>query len=514
MQKNSIAPDGREFVLPTKEESILEKEKINQITEQQRKLGRKIVAVQGLGFVGCVMAVVIADAEDKHGNPIYFVHGHQRASVRSYWKVPVINTGEPPVRSSDKEVPELFTRCIKEKKNFRATWHNYAYELADIVVVDIQLDATKPYFGEAEKGYCDLSAFRDGMRNLGRFIRPDCLILVETTVPPGTCERVVKPIIEEEFTKRGIDIKKNPPLIAHSYERVMPGANYVRSIRNFWRVYSGINEKSKTLAKEFLTDILDVENYPLTELENTNASELAKVMENSYRATNIALTLEWAKFAEKIGVNIFKVREAIRKRKGTHDNMLRPSLGVGGYCLTKDPVLANWSMKAIFDIDDTLDVAIKSVNINDTMPLHTIELIKSEYPELEDVKIAVLGISYLEDLGDTRHSPSYTLVRILNEQWAIVKAHDPYVLYWKEMENVKVHKKLKPTVHNADVIVFAVGHTEYKNIEPEDLINMCETKPLIIDCSNFISDEKIKKYLELGCKVKCVGKGHINSLVA
>jgi len=213
-------------------------------------------------------------------------------------------------------------------------------------------------------------------------------------------------------------------------------------------------------------------------------------------------------------VNIFKVREAIRKRKGTHDNMLRPSLGVGGYCLTKDPVLANWSMKAIFDIDDTLDVAIRSVNINDTMPLHTIELIKSEYPELEDVKIAVLGISYLEDLGDTRHSPSYTLVRILNEQWAIVKVHDPYVLYWKEMENVKVHKKLKPTVHNADVIVFAVGHTEYKNIEPEDLINMCETKPLIIDCSNFISDEKIKKYLELGCKVKCVGKGHINSLVA
>jgi len=107
MQKNSIAPDGREFVLPTKEESILEKEKINQITEQQRKLGRKIVAVQGLGFVGCVMAVVIADAEDKHGNPIYFVHGHQRASVRSYWKVPVINTGEPPVRSSSP-----FQSCI------------------------------------------------------------------------------------------------------------------------------------------------------------------------------------------------------------------------------------------------------------------------------------------------------------------------------------------------------------------------------------------------------------------
>ncbi len=512
MQKISVAPDGREFPLPTEDESKLEKEKLYEITEEQRKLGRKIVAVQGLGFVGCVMAVVIADAEDKDGNPIYFVHGHQRDSIRSYWKVPVVNTGEPPVSSSDKEVPELFTRCVKEKKNFRATWHNYAYELADIVVVDIQLDATKPAFGEAEKGYCDMSAFRDGMRTLGEHIKPDCLILVETTVPPGTCEKVVKPIIEEEFTKRGFDIEKNPPLIAHSYERVMPGANYVRSIRNFWRVYSGVNEKSKELAREFLTDILDVENYPLTELDNTNASELAKVMENSYRATNIALTLEWAKFAEKIGVDLFKVREAIRMRKGTHDNLLRPSLGVGGYCLTKDPVLANWSMKAIFGIDDTLDMAINSVNINDTMPLHTIDLIKYEYPDLKDVKIAVLGVSYLENLGDTRHSPSKTLVRILNEQEAVVKVADPYVQSWPEMENIKVHKELKPAVSDADVVVFGVGHSEYKNIEPENLISACGTKPLIIDCSNFLSDEKIKKYLNLGCKVKGVGKGHIESL--
>lgn len=512
MESVSIAPDGTKYPLPTGDDGILEKQKILKITEEQRKLGRKIVTVQGMGFVGCVMAIVVADAEDKDGNPFYYVHGHQRPSKRSFYKVPVINTGIPPVSSSDMEVPELFDRCVNEKKNFRATWHDVAYEVADIVVVDIQLDATKPAFGEAEKGYCDVTHFRDGMRTLGKHIKPDCMVLVETTVPPGTCEKIVKPIIEEEFIKRGIDVEKNPPLIAHSYERVMPGANYVKSIRDFWRVYSGVNEESKKQAKEFLTNVLDVENYPLTELGSTNASEMSKVMENSYRATNIALTLEWARFAEKIGVDLFKVRDAIRKRKGTHDNLLRPSLGVGGYCLTKDPVLANWAMKDVFGIDDMLGVAINSVNINDTMPTHTVDLVKEEFPKLKDLKVCLLGVSYLEEVGDTRHSPSYTLVRLLKEEWANVICHDFYVEFWAEMETEKVYSDIDYVLKGAEVVIFGVGHNEYRELKPEDLIKKTGTKPLIIDCSNFLDDEKIKKYLDLGCKVKGIGKGHICSL--
>ncbi len=512
MPNFSISPDGTEYLLPTAEESHFEREEILRITKEQRKLGRQIVTVQGMGFVGCVMAVVVADATDDNGQPSYFVHGHQRPSKRSYWKVPVINTGTPPVNSSDAEVPELFERCVNEKKNFRATWHDIAYEVADIVVVDIQLDATKPAFGEAEKGYCDITHFRDGMRTLGQHIKPDCLVLVETTVPPGTSERIVKPIIEEEFRKRGINTDKFPALVAHSYERVMPGANYVRSIRDFWRVYSGVNAKSKKLAREFLSKVLNVEEYPLTELDNTNASEMAKVMENSYRATNIALTLEWARFAEKIGVDLFKVRQAIRQRKGTHDNLLRPSLGVGGYCLTKDPVLANWAMKDVFEIDDSLSIAVNSVNINDTMPSHTVDLIKEVYPELRDVRLAVLGVSYLEDVGDTRHSPSYTLVRMLREEWAEVSCHDVYVEHWAELETENIYADLTEILPGMEVVIFAVGHAEYRRIEPAELVKLCGSKPLIVDCSNFLSDEKIKQYKELGCIVKGVGKGHISAL--
>ncbi len=509
MPNVSIAPDGKEYQIPTEEENAREREVLKQITEEQRKLGRKIVAVQGLGFVGCVMATVVADATDKDGNPYYFVHGHQRASKRSFWKVPVINSGNPPVSSSDPEVPEIFRRTVVEKKNFRATSEDSVYSLVDVVVVDIQLDATKPSFGEAEKGYCDLLAFREGIRMLGQHIRPDCLVLVETTVPPGTCEKVVKPILEEEFTKRGIDIKANPPLVAHSYERVMPGAKYVASIRDFWRVFSGVNQKSIDLCREFLTNCLDVENYPLTQLDNTNASELAKTMENTYRAVNIALTLEWAKFAEQIGVDIFKVRDAIRKRKGTHDNLLRPSLGVGGYCLTKDPVLANWAMQTLFGLEGTLGMAVRSVNINDTMPLHTIELIKQVIPDLRDIRVAVLGVSYLENVGDTRHSPSKTLVEFLRKEFAQALTHDPYVESWPELEDSNVESDLKAVLPQADVVVFAVGHDQYKDLNPEEVVAMCGTKPLIVDCSNFLSDAIVAAYQKLGCKTRGVGKGHI-----
>ncbi len=509
MPNVSLAPDGTEYLIPTEEENARERELLVKITQEQRKLGRKIVAVQGLGFVGCVMATVVADATDPDGNPYYFVHGHQRASKRSFWKVPVINSGVPPVSSSDPEVPQIFHRTVVEKKNFRATSEDSVYSLVDVVVVDIQLDATKPSFGEAEKGFCNLLAFREGIRMLGQHIHPDCLVLVETTVPPGTCEKVVKPILEEEFTKRGIDIDVHPPLVAHSYERVMPGAKYVASIRDFWRVFSGVNQKSIDLCREFLSNVLDVENYPLTQLDNTNASELAKTMENTYRAVNIALTLEWASFAEQIGVDIFKVRDAIRKRKGTHDNLLRPSLGVGGYCLTKDPVLANWALQTLFGLEGTLGMAIRSVNINDTMPLHTIDLIKTVIPDLHDVNVAVLGVSYLENVGDTRHSPSKTLVEFLRKEFAQVLTHDPYVEAWPELEDSQVESELQAVLPRADVVVFAVGHDQYKNLKPAEVLALCGTKPLIVDCSNFLSDETINAYKQLGCQVRGVGKGHI-----
>jgi len=109
----------------------------------------------------------------------------------------------------------------------------------------------------------------------------------------------------------------------------MPGPDYIDSIQNFYRVYSGIDENSADSVEQFLKTIISTKDYPLTRLGSTNATEMAKVLENSYRAMNIAFTVEWSRFAEEAGVNLYEVVDAIRMRP-THRNLMYPGIGVGG----------------------------------------------------------------------------------------------------------------------------------------------------------------------------------------
>ena len=511
MEKFSVSPEGVKYALPDERAEREEIKVLDEVTLKQKQLGRKIVAVQGLGFVGAVMAEVVADST-KNGKPIYFVHGVQRPSMRSYWKVPVINRGESPIEATDPEVAEIFPRIVKEKKTLRATWSSHAFSLADIIVVDIQLDATKPVFGDAKTGYCDTGGFEKAIADLGRNIKPEALVLVETTVPPGTCRHIVKPILEREFKARGIDLSKNPPRIAHSYERVMPGRNYVSSIRNFWRTYSGIDETSTGMAEEFLNNVLDTKDYPLYKLNNTNASELAKTFENSFRATNIALVHEWALLAEEVGINLFEVVKSIRVRP-THRNLMNPGFGVGGYCLTKDPVLANWASLNIFKRTKGLEMAVHSVDINDLMPLHSLELAKSALGgTVSGKKVHLLGASYLNDVGDTRHSPSEIFWKAAAKEGAILSVHDPLVKVWPEVPEAKLETDLFGSLKDKDAVIFAVGHQEYLELDPQKVVEAAGKSLAIIDTQNLLNDEKIMKYLDLGFEVKGVGKGHIKNL--
>ena len=123
-------------------------------------------------------------------------------------------------------------------------------------------------------------------------------------------KQIIKPIIEEELIERGLSLKNYR--LGHSYERVMPGPQYVDSIREFPRVYSGINEASADAVEFFLKTIIDTSKCKITRLEHTNATEMAKVLENSYRAMNIAFAVEWSRFAEEAGVDLYAVVDAIR----------------------------------------------------------------------------------------------------------------------------------------------------------------------------------------------------------
>lgn len=486
--------------------------KIKVICNLERDNGKKIVVVQGLGFVGSVMAAVVADCEVEGKSP-YFVVGVDLPSVGSFWKIPSINSGKSPFKAEDPEVDKIFERTVKSKASLIATWVSEAYSEADIIVVDINLDAVKPEIGKAEDGYVDTSNFEKAIRGIGRRMRQDALILIETTVPPGTTENIVKPIIEECFRERCIELSGNYPLIAHSYERVMPGAKYIQSIKEFWRTFSGCNKEAARKTRAFLSDIIDTGKYPLYEMKKPVASELAKIMENSYRAMNIAFIHEWTLFAEDTGVNLFEVVDSIRVRKGTHDNMMYPGFGVGGYCLTKDPILAEWASHKLFGRKGHLRFSIEAVNVNDLMPHHTFDLLmKGLDNNISGKKVAILGASYREDVDDTRNSPTITLYDDIRTAGGVPEIHDPYANIMIQREDMSIKSDLFSVLEGASAVVFVAKHKQYKNLSQETLVEAININACIVDAFNVLSDEKISWLKKHRFNVLGIGKGHIINL--
>lgn len=500
-KEKSINPlNGKSYLIP---EIIDDTHEIDKFI--LRNNNKPVIAVQGLGFVGAVMSLVCANAI----NGDYSVIGVDLPRKDTLWKIKSINEGLFPIIASDPKIEEFYT-IAKEKGNLFATFDSYAYTKADVIIVDINLDVAKDsdFYGELNDYKVDLTPFKKAMEAIGNNCKEDVLILIETTVPPGTSQKVANPIIKECLAKRGLSIDKFK--LAHSYERVMPGPNYIDSIQNFYRVYSGINEKSADAAEKFLKTIISTKNYPLTRLGNTNATEMAKVLENSFRAMNIAFAVEWSRFAEESGVNLYEVVDAIRMRP-THKNLMYPGIGVGGYCLTKDPLLASWSKQHLFESKEGLSQSTKGVQINDKMPLYAFEFMKREL-EVENLKgkqILLLGVSYRSNVGDTRYTPVEPFYNYLLKDGAKVLLHDPYVRFWEEIE-IEVDESLDKVFESElDIVVITTAHEEYK--DSEYLMNLLLNKNslFILDTVGLFNNSQIKE-LNKKHKTRVVGRGDIN----
>jgi UDP-N-acetyl-D-glucosamine dehydrogenase len=466
-------------------------------------LGKKVVVVQGLGFVGAVMSLVVANALTEE----YAVIGIDLAREHTYWKICSINEGLFPVIADDPKI-ELFYQQARAKNNLYATYDPYAYSKADVIVVDINLDVQKQsnFEKDLENYGVDMTPFKKAMKAIGDHCKANVLILVETTVPPGTCRKIVKPIVEGCLVERGLSVEDLR--IGHSYERVMPGPQYIDSIQNFYRVFSGIDEASAIATETFLRTIIRTDEYPLTRLGNTNATEMAKVLENSFRAMNIAFMVEWSRFAEEAGVNIYEVVQAIRMRP-THKNIMLPGLGVGGYCLTKDPLLASWARQSLFDSPDPLVQSEKGVRINDKMPLYAFEFLKKRFGRpLQGKKALLLGVSYLNDVGDTRYTPVEPFYDYLVEAGVEVALHDPFVAYWEERE-CKVSSNLDTLLQERyDIIVVTTGHKVYRN--NPDLLQKIINQPnvMVLDTIGVLNNDELTRLNQqhLAC---VVGRGDI-----
>jgi UDP-N-acetyl-D-glucosamine dehydrogenase len=534
----STAPDGERFYLPEKKHYAPEMRRLRKLAKKARGEGKEIVVVMGVGFVGAVMAAIVADSEDRKGRPGKLVIGCQRPSTRSYWKIPLLNRGRAPVSAEDPEVDAIIERCVKDKRTLTATFDSGCLELADCVIVDVQCDYIKPELGNMASGEADMAALEATMRTIGEKIQPRCLTLIETTVAPGTTEFVAWPIMKKAFAKRGI---RSEPLLAHSFERVMPGRQYVSSIRDFWRVCSGCNAGARKRVERFLRQVLNTEDYPLTVMDRPIESETTKIVENSYRAAILAFLNEWSLFAERNGVDLVKVIEAIKVRP-THDNIIFPGPGIGGYCLPKDGGLGYWAYRHILgfeDGDDVFRITPTAIDVNDTRGLHVASLTRDALRNMgryiAGAEVLICGASYRQDVGDTRYSGSEIVVRKLAEMGAEARVHDPYVDHWYELEKqdeypapgqsrkrffrnqrelgeLTVQKDLRRSLKGAEAVILAVPHEDYLHLEPRKVVKWAGNPLAVIDCFGILTDEQIGAYFELGCEVKALGRGHVQRI--
>ena len=274
----------------------------------------------------------------------------------------------------------------------------------------------------------------------------------------------------------------------------MPGEKYMDSIKNNFRVYSSDEYSGEKKGRNFLKTILNHKKFPLTKLDNTLSSETSKILENSYRALNIAFIDDWTKFAMSHDINLLKIIDAIKKRS-THSNLMLPGLGVGGYCLTKDPLFIHFSNKKIFK-NEKLKFNLNriSVQINKKMPNFVVELLKKNMKKINKKKFLLLGAAYKNNISDTRNSPSENIYNFLKKKKARVSFFDPFVKNWSET-NLKSEtlKHIKKTSY--DCIIFLTNHSFFKK---NFLLKLkLDKKTLILDTNLCLPKLMLKKIKHL-----------------
>ena len=446
-------------------------------------MSTKIVVI-GMGYVGVPMAALLADVDD------FYVAGIQRRSLRSGWKIDWLNQGKNPFEGDEPGLEELIARVVKNGK-FKVTDKYDAADDADFILIDVQTPVD-------DKKIPRYESLRDVSNFIAPHMKKGVTVIIESTLAPGTTDNIVQPILEEESgMKRGEDF-----YLVFSFERVMPG-KLIEYITDFPRVIGGGCDKANENAKFLYGKVVKKE----LQVTDTLTAELTKCIENTYRDVNIAFANEMALVVEDFNRNIFEIIKLINYR---HDRMMHyPGSGVGGHCLTKDPHLLVYGHRTYTKNKYESTILLKSRKLNDFMPEHMVELMEdalNEAKKHDNIKIALMGVSYKADCDDTRNTPSEKIVSILKNRYhshnITYIAHDPWVRK-KDYNSTELTNDFNTAISNADVIFFATNHKEYYSIDLDELRKKVRT-PILIDGRNiFNKKEMIKK----GFIYRKVGEG-------
>jgi UDP-N-acetyl-D-mannosaminuronic acid dehydrogenase len=454
------------------------------------------IGVIGMGYVGIPAAALFAVSPK-----FDFVWGFQRDSLTSGYKIAMLNSGESPLKGEEPGLEDLLGDVVAREK-FRCTSDFSKIAGVDAVTLAIQTPFLRPEDLEP-----DFTPLNEGLKQVGRHLQEGMLVVLESTITPGTTTGMARQILEEES---GL-IAGEEFALAHAPERVMVG-RLLRNIREHDRIVGGIDDVSTRRATELYTPVLTSGKIiPMT----ATAAEVTKTAENTFRDLQIAAVNQLALYCEAMGVNIYDVRTGIDSLKGEGITraILFPGAGVGGHCLTKDTYHLERGVKVVglpLDYPENEDsLYVLARHINDYMPRHmlhlTLEGLKRAGKKPGEARIAILGWAFIKNSDDARNTPSGVYRKLCLEKGARVAVHDPYV---KNDQGVIISGDLGEVIRGADAIAIFTEHDSYHNLDARRLKHMCGTeRPVIVDGRNVIDPDN---FISQGFIYTGIGRGDVN----
>ncbi len=422
---------------------------IDKIKSRKAKVG-----IIGLGYVGLPLVIEFRKAK-------FEVTGFDIDPE----KVKLLKEGKSYIKHINSEL------IIKNSKRFYPTTDFRKLKDMDCIImcVPTPLDEYKQP---------DMSYIFNTAEKISKNLRKGQLIILESTTYPGTTDKDLRKILEKSGLKAGKDF-----YLAYSPEREDPGSKKF-STRKIPKVIGGYTKKCLGVAKALYDCVFD-KTVPVS---STKVAEATKLLENIYRAVNIALVNELKMLFDRMDIDIWEVIDAAKTKPfGFHP--FYPGPGLGGHCIPIDPFYLTWKAK---EYDFTTRFIELAGEINTSMPYYvvqkTIEALNKEGKSVKDAKILILGISYKKNVDDPRESPSFPIIKLLEEKGAKVDYNDPYFEKIPEMRKYKFEKNsvelTKKNLSRYDCVIIVTDHSSY---DPDFIT---ENSRLVIDTRNLIKKSK------------------------
>jgi nucleotide sugar dehydrogenase len=442
--------------------------KMFQNLKQKIQNKESVICVVGLGYVGLPTAIFFAEM----GFNIVGVDLEEK-------KIEMINNGISPI--GELNLDSRLAKVINEDKLVATSDLVDATRRSDIILMIVPTPVT-------ESKDPDLSHIISAGEEVLKGLDKGKLVVLESTVYPGVTEDTLQPILERKGLKAGVDFG-----LSYCPERYNPG-DEEHTIANVARVVGGITPEWAEITKELYQFII---NEDIKVLRNIKTAEAAKVIENTQRDLNIALMNELAMIFEKLDIDVMDVIDGASSK--WNFNVYYPGAGVGGHCLPVDPY---YLVKKAKEVGFHSKVIAAGRTINDYMPKHVFGLLTDALNENEksvkNSKIVVLGLSYKENVGDARESPSSELIKHLKTNKANLVVVDPHI---SDDEYAMIENDVYNALEDADAMVLMTAHDEFRSLEFQKVKKLMKT-PIVIDGRRIYDSEKLR---ELGFYYSGVG---------